>query len=193
MPKWIRQSLVALISVITLGIVTPAQANVLLYPPSREDDSSIPTRAAVVQQKESVFEEQETRERFLDMAIREAEQKSFEKFGQKIGPVIEDEFRQLILPNIEAAIAEIAEQYPEEKLDSLAISEEPGGGYSEKIFHITGEDHQDLIRFHVRREQPPKEGFRFNFHYHTHHDQFQEHHELGSIYWNKNTPPKWRS
>ncbi|MFL6556465.1 MAG: YpjP family protein, partial [Bacillus sp. (in: firmicutes)] len=25
------------------------------------------------------------------------------------------------------------------------------------------------------------------------HDDFQIHHELGSIYWAKNTPPKWMS
>ncbi|MEW8987992.1 MAG: YpjP family protein, partial [Bacillus sp. (in: firmicutes)] len=86
------------------------------------------------------------------------------------------------------------EQYPEEDLVHLAISEEPGKGKSEKIFHIKDEKTgEDVIRFHVRRDQPPHEGYWFNFHYHTHHDEYQTHHDLGSIYWAKNTPPNWMS
>ncbi|WP_071459897.1 YpjP family protein [Bacillus massilinigeriensis] len=193
MRTWIRKILVVFVSALTLGLVTPAQANVLLSPPSRGEESPSQNRSAAVEQKTLLFEGKGIRDKFLNHAIMEAEQQSFEKFGKRIGPVIEDEFRQAILPNIEAAIAEFSQQYPEEKLESLTISEEPGGGYSEKIFHIKGEEMQDLIRFHVRRENPPKEGFWFNFHYHVHQDNFQEHHNLGSIYWDKNTPPKWRS
>ena len=63
-----------------------------------------------------------------------------------------------------------------------------------KIFHVynrlTGED---LLRFHVRRDHPPQDGYWFNFHYHTAEDGFQSHHELGSIYWDRNTPPDWMS
>jgi hypothetical protein len=98
----------------------------------------------------------------------------------------------VILPNIEKAIQEVAVQFPEESLANLKVTETPGGGLSEKIFHITNSKaNEDVIRFHVRRDHPPQQGYWFNFHYHTHHDNFQAHHELGSIYWNKNTPPKW--
>ncbi|MED4798110.1 YpjP family protein, partial [Priestia megaterium] len=51
----------------------------------------------------------------------------------------------------------------------------------------------DLIRFHVRRENPPKDGYWFNFHYHAAADNFQKHYDLGKIYWNRNMPPKWFS
>ena len=68
--------------------------------------------------------------------VKKAEEQSFVKFGTKIKPVIEDEFKEVILPNIEKVIAEVAAQYPEEDLSQLIISEMPSGGTSEKIFHI---------------------------------------------------------
>ncbi len=52
---------------------------------------------------------------------------------------------------------------------------------------------KDLIRFHVRTENRPGEGYYYNFHYHTAEDQFATHHNLGDVYWSKNTPPKWLS
>jgi hypothetical protein len=137
--------------------------------------------------------EEDIRESFMERVMKQAEEQSLEKFGTRIGPVIEDEFRQIILPNIEQAIVTVAEQFPEEELANLAISEAPGGGLSEKIFHIYGHDQKDIIRFHVRRDRPPHEGYWFNFHFHTYHDSFQTHYDLGSIYWAKNTPPKWRT
>lgn len=134
------------------------------------------------------------RDAFINDMVKQAESQAYIKFGAKIKPVIEDEFREIILPNIEKAIEEIALQFPEEDLSQLVITEMPGGGQSEKIFHIMNQQtKQDIIRFHVRRDHPPQTGFTFNFHYHTAHDQFQFHHELGVIYWDKNTPPKWMS
>ena len=56
---------------------------------------------------------------------------------QKISNVIEEEFCDVILPNIEAAIQMTVTQFPEEALANLTITESPGGGVSEKIFHIT--------------------------------------------------------
>ena len=61
---------------------------------------------------------------------------------------------------------------PEESLQSLAISK-PAGGNNEKIFHVydtkTG---NDLLRFHVRRDHPPQDGYYFNFHYHRFDDGY---------------------
>ena len=75
----------------------------------------------------------------------------------------------------------MAAQYPEEDLSQLIVSEVPSGGTSERIFHILNKQtNTDVIRFHVRRDHPPKEAFAFNFHYHTDQDQFQTHHDLGS-------------
>ena len=98
----------------------------------------------------------------------------------------------MILPKIEVALEEMASQFPDEQLQSLTISEKPSGGRSEKIFHIYDtESGKDIIRFHVRQDHIPLEGYWFNFHYHTYHDSFSAHYELGSIYWDTNTPPKW--
>jgi hypothetical protein len=191
MPNWLRKSLVIIISILTFGMVSPHQASGFLSLETRNGDKSGNVQASIIESEEIETEEEDLRASFVDRVMKEAEQQSLEKFGARIGPVIEDEFRQLILPNIETVIASVAEQFPEEELTSLAITEVPGGGLSEKIFHIVGEGNKDIIRFHVRRDRPPHEGYWFNFHYHTHHDQFQTHYELGSIFWAKNTPPKW--
>ncbi|RSD26297.1 YpjP family protein [Mesobacillus subterraneus] len=194
MPAWLRKSLVVMISIFTFGMVSPAQANVLLNTTNTDrTERSSSAETAFIDTYEAPVDEEVEREKFVYRTMMEAEQQSFQKFGAKIGPVIEDEFRQSILPNIEKAIEMVAAQYPGEQLNSLRITEMPSGGESEKIFHIIGEDGKDIIRFHVRRDQPPKEGFWFNFHYHTYHDNFQTHYELGTIFWAKNTPPKWRS
>jgi len=192
MPLWLRNSLVVLITIITFGLVSPAQASELLSIDPKDTDRadtyenvSIPT--------DHLTTSQETHESFVSRMMKEAEEQSLEKFGTRIGPVIEDEFREIILPNMEAAIATVSEQFPEEALVNLEVTEVPGGGFSEKIFHIVNEQKSDIIRFHVRRDNPPQEGYWFNFHYHTYHDQFQTHYELGTIYWDKNTPPKWKS
>ncbi|WP_404322328.1 YpjP family protein [Cytobacillus firmus] len=195
MPNWLRKSFVVLVTILTFGLVTPSQA--FLYENTNQLKAS---RASDVENSEKgaeLAEEENSnfdKENFIRQMLVEAETQSYEKFGAKIGPVIEGEFNEVILPEIEKAIQEVAVQFPEESLAQLKVTETPGGGLSEKIFHITNSmTDEDVIRFHVRRDHPPQQGYWFNFHYHTHHDQFQAHHELGSIYWNKNTPPKWMS
>ncbi len=78
-----------------------------------------------------------TTDTFITYAMQEAEKQSMQKFGTKIGPVIEDEFKDVILPKIEEAIAELANDVPEESLQSLSISQKPAGGNNEKIFTFT--------------------------------------------------------
>jgi hypothetical protein len=195
MPKWLRKSLLVLVTVVTFGMVTP-QA-LLAENPNDDKQSKRNIYESNPQiQEETTFDAEEISERdqFIKQMAKEAEVQSFVKFGSKIKPVIEDEFKEIILPNIETVIAEITAQYPEEDLSQLVVSEVPSGGTSERIFHILNKKtNLDVIRFHVRRDHPPKEAFAFNFHYHTDHDQFQTHHDLGIIYWDKNTPPKWMS
>ena len=193
MPAWLRKSLVVVISMVTFGMVSPAQVNGFLTTTSERSEKSTAAETSFIDSLDVPLDEEAEREMFIHRTMMEAEQQSFQKFGAKIGPVIEDEFRQSILPNIEKAIEMVAFQFPGEKLNSLRITEIPGGGESEKIFHIIGDNGKDIIRFHVRRDQPPKDGFWFNFHYHTYHDTFQTHYELGRIFWAKNTPPKWKS
>ncbi|NYE04700.1 hypothetical protein F4694_001449 [Bacillus niacini] len=197
MNKWIRKSFVVLVSLLTFGLITPTQLinNVNAEKPTERDT----IEAALLRgyaQENSFFETEEVvdKQKFLEELIKQAELQSYQKFGTRIKPVIENEFREIIMPNIEKALQETAAQFPAEDLLNLAITETPGKGQSEKIFNIkNSETNMDVLRFHVRRDNPPQAGYWFNFHYHTYHDGFQSHHELGSIYWDKNTPPKWMS
>ena len=195
MPNWFRKTLVALITVFTFGLVTPPS---ILLDNAKAADK--PTSTAGQQSLESTsYTYEETNDRlttdtFITYAMQEAEKQSMQKFGTKIGPVIEDEFKDVILPKIEEAIAELASDVPEDSLQSLAISQKPAGGNNEKIFHVYDtKSGNDLLRFHVRRDHPPQDGYYFNFHYHSFDDVYSGHHELGNIYWNTNVPPKWLS
>ncbi|MBU8878961.1 YpjP family protein [Bacillus sp. FJAT-29790] len=201
MPKWLRKSFVVMVTILTFGLVTPSQA--FLYDqsssvknPKRDIIESSPDDRSEISPSSTRSEGNGylNKDEFVTQMLLEAETLSYAKFGAKIRPVIENEFSDVILPNIEKAIQEIATQYPEEDLVSLAVTENPGRGQSEKIFNIKNEKtNEDIIRFHVRRDNPPQQGYWFNFHYHTYHDQFQSHHALGTIYWDKNTPPNWMS
>lgn len=199
MPKWLQKSIVVLISVLTFGLVSPPQA--LLFDKGADDKTvgrNTLEETAEIASNPGIFESEENlqsnKEKWVQFLVEEAESQTLVKFGQKIKPIIEDEFRQVILPNVEKVINLVAEQYPEEDLVHLAVTEVPGKGKSEKIFHVSDQKNgMDVIRFHVRRDHPPQQGYWFNFHYHTHHDKFQAHHDLGAIYWAKNTPPNWMS
>lgn len=193
MNKWLRKSFVVMVSLMTFGLITPAQIGVLdRVKADNEASEREQAKTEPILAESSQSEEVASRDKIIEHMIKIAEERSYEKFGAKIKPVIENEFREIILPNVEKAIAETATQFPDEDLANLAISEQPGAGHSEKIFNIkNGQTGKDVIRFHVRRDNPPQSGYWFNFHYHTFNDNFQEHHHLGSIYWDKNTPPKW--
>ncbi|KAA9021684.1 YpjP family protein [Niallia endozanthoxylica] len=192
MPKWLRKSLLLVVTVATFGLVTPQ--GLLTDSPNEDKHSKRDAYETNPSNSEEYFETEDVSERdkFINEMVRVAEEQSFVKFGTRIKPVIQDEFREFILPSMEKAIAEVALQYPDEELSQLIVSEVPSGGVSERIFHIMdNQTNQDVIRFHVRRDHPPQEEYMFNFHYHTSHDQFQAHHHLGIINWDKNTPPKW--
>ena len=194
MNKWLRKSLFVVVSILTFGLVSPAQLNNYANAEKPSEWDSVEASPATANFVSPVKEEDFNREEYLETLARHAEEQSYQKFGAKIKPVIENEFREVILPKIEIAIAETAAQFPDEDLKNLSITEQPGGGQSEKIFNVKNSiSGSDILRFHVRRDNPPQDGYWFNFHYHTYHDDFQAHHELGAIYWAKNTPPKWMS
>ena len=199
MPKWVRKALVVTFTIFTFGLITPPPA--LTMEDVKSDDSTNGNHIESVKESQSLYtiehkqiKTEDPKLKFLKDTLAQAELQSFEKFGTKIAPVIENEFTSIILPKVESVISIVSEQFPEDAFDNLQITEQPPGGISEKIFHIfdrtTG---KDVVRFHVRRDNRPKEGYWFNFHYHTYVDNFQEHHQLGDIYWDKNTPPQWLS
>jgi len=132
-----------------------------------------------------------------DYIIQDLTEKAKEQALMKLGPRIfeqvEDEFIDEILPNIEAVLVSYLQEAKDE-LPYFSITEQPTSGLGERIFHIY--DHrteEDVIRFHVRRENRPLEGYWFNFHYHVSDDNFEKHYDIGEIYWDKNIPPKWMS
>jgi hypothetical protein len=195
MNKWLRKTLVVMVSILTFGLISPSQLMNNINAGKLSDRDVFETNGSmnsIAQSTAFLDDSDESNDQYLEELMKQAETQSYQKFGVKIKPAIEDEFRDLILPNIEKAIEETAARFPKEDLKNLTISELPGSGYTEKIFHVKNRiTNEDILRFHVRRDHPPQAGFWFNFHYHTIFDGYQIHHDLGSIYWDKNTPPKW--
>ncbi|WP_180316710.1 YpjP family protein [Shouchella shacheensis] len=124
--------------------------------------------------------------------LDEATKQGLQKFGTGIASRIESSYKDQIIPALGDAVEKILVNYDPTTLEELAVSKAPAAGRGEKIMHIynsaTGED---LLRFHVRLDRPPKRGHYFQFHYHLNEDLFLEHFALGSIYWGKDEPPRF--
>ena len=195
MIKWLQKGLIVAVALLTFGVITPAHdiwsgfqdKNDMKHAEGPIDDSTFQVAIAdplVELQVESIE----------DTFVSSARELSYEKFGDKIGPVIANEFDEVIFPKIDEVIRLTLNEANDLHKKRLAISERPTGNYSEKIFHVFDEKtREDLIRFHVRTDKRPLDGYFFNFHYHLATDEFTAHHTLGDIYWSKNTPPKWLS
>ncbi|KKI88696.1 hypothetical protein WQ54_29730 [Bacillus sp. SA1-12] len=197
MNKWLRKSLFIMFSIATFGLVTPPASLAVQEKPAEDTVSKSPLKDESVDQSAAASIEVEqlppSKDQVISTILLEAEEKSYSKFGDKISVVIEDEFKEVIFPKMEEIITYYLNVEDDELFQQLAVSK-PSGGTSEKIFHIYNtETGEDVLRFHVRRENRPLEGYWFNFHYHTYHDSFQSHKDLGSIFWDKNTPPNWMS
>jgi hypothetical protein len=197
MKSWWQKSLMIAVAVLTLGVITP---NHMIWETLLDEKSGFKSHETGTDNKQYTYEwidlseYYDTGQTVLNSFYQLSEEQAYIKFGSRIGPVIQDQFQTAILPNIQQAIDMHLGNLGAEKLNRLAISEKPAGDYSEKIFHIYDtETNKDEIRFHVRTEKKPQEGYSFNFHYHLAEDNFQKHFALGDIYWSKNTPPKWLS
>lgn len=197
MKNWWQKSLMITVAVLTLGAISP---NHLIWESLLDEKGQPKSHAAESDNKQYIYdwvdpsEFYDTGDSFIHSVYQSAEEQSYLKFGSRIGPVIQDEFQTMILPNIQRAIDVHLANLDTGKLKKLAISEKPSGDYAEKIFHVYNtETNKDEIRFHVRTENKPQLGYSFNFHYHLAEDDFQKHITLGDIYWSKNTPPKWLS
>lgn len=191
MKKWIQKFLVSAVAVVTLGVITPSHTiwnNILSDEQASAKSQNIGEDTQHSTYIESTFEESTQPE--VDLIV-EAKEQAYQKFGSRIGPKIQEDFDTHIFPKIQEAIDQTVTNA---EVKQLAITENPSGNYSEKMFNIYDEQTgKDLIRFHVRTENRPGEGYYYNFHYHTAEDQFATHHNLGDVYWSKNTPPKWLS
>lgn len=194
--NWWQKSLVIAVALATFGVISPNHAiweNFL-------DEKDQPKAAAAnyISPYEAEWADPSeywvTDEMILESMHQSAEEQAYVKFGTRIGPVIKPDFDAVIFPKILQAIDEHTAFLDSQHLRRLSVSENPSGNHSEKIFHIyNSENGEDLLRFHVRTEKKPLEGYSFNFHYHAAADNFETHHSVGDIYWSKNTPPKWLS
>lgn len=195
MIKWFQKILIVAVALLTFGVITPAHD---IWSGFQEKSDSKhaegPSDNEVIQIGLTDLQLEEQSDSLEETFISSAKNLSYEKFGRKIGPVIADEFDEVIFPKIDEAIRMTLNEANDLHKKRLAISERPAGNYSEKIFHVYDKETRvDLIRFHVRTDKRPQDGYFFNFHYHVSDDKFTTHHVLGEIYWSKNTPPKWLS
>lgn len=199
MRKWIQKTIVIAVALLTFGAISPnheiwTTLQEKVHPKQTEDPSRLADYAIGLDDPVYADDGDTYADPSEDSLVVSAKEMAYTKFGSKIGPVIGDEFDEVIFPKIEEAIQMTLLNSEDLHKRKLAISERPGGDYSEKIFNVYDMDtRKDLIRFHVRTDKRPQDGYFFNFHYHVADDGFVTHHTIGDIYWSKNTPPKWLS
>src|SRR5690625_1949995 len=208
MKLWFRKLSVVLITIMTLGLYVPpaildmeAEENKdsLSSKADISDDTVHPATEVQAEEADHVAQYNVTYETFdndyyLHMLTEKVTEQVVTKLGPKIGERVENDVLETILPNIEDVLKTVLTDSEDDVLPYYGITEEPTRGLGEKIFHVYNhQTDEDIARFHVRRDNRPLEGYWFNFHYHLSDDNFEEHHELGEIYWDKNIPPKWMS
>lgn len=204
MKTWFRKLSVILITIMTLGLYVPPTT---LDMEAEDNKDTFSSRAninndAILPATEIQAEEIDhidsydnlNNDDYLHMLTEKATEQIVTKLGPKIVDRIENDVLDTILPSIEEVLKTVLAESGEDELPYYGITEEPTRGLGEKIFHVYNhQTNEDIARFHVRRDNRPLEGYWFNFHYHLNDDGFEEHHELGEIYWDKNIPPRWMS
>jgi hypothetical protein len=195
----LRRFLVTLIAIFTFGFIIPDFG---IYQKTEEikpntigvDEQKEITEAR--ESKDSIADEvtkSEVVERLLANTYVKANEITKRKFGNVIEARVGDSFEEEILPKIVETVKQASESFDIGTIQNLNFTMNPPGGLTETIFNVYDErTGNDVLRFHVRRENPPKQGHFFSFHYHTKMDSFENHYELGKLYWDKNTPPKWK-
>lgn len=196
MKKWLQKSLMVSVAFLTFGMITPMHEIWDNFNNHKDTNEALPiqhyTEVAEAATLDVITDEQpiDVEQQLMDMA----KEQSYVKFGTRIAPKIADDFDAYIFPKMQEAISMTCARLGDEALQNIVFTEQPSGGYAEKIFNISDAvTKKDIIRFHVRTENRPSDGFYYNFHYHTADDNFVTHYNLGDIYWSKNTPPKWLS
>ncbi|WP_078553352.1 YpjP family protein [Bacillus alkalicellulosilyticus] len=204
---WLKRATLVTTAIVTLGLTMPVgitKAHETDHSPASK--SELPDKPKKIQLQQSygyidpAFDEGLTykdvfkTDAFLQETIQHAYLQGLLKFGPKISERIASDYEESILPKFYDVIENITQDVDPEDLHFIKVSNTPAGGNGEKIMHVYDErDGNDIVRFHVRRENPPRQGYWFDFHYHMKDDNFEEHYNLGKIYWDKNTPPLWQA
>ncbi|BBN98366.1 YpjP family protein [Sporolactobacillus terrae] len=205
--QWIKKGLVTLVAVLTFGLITPA-------PPAHDLDKqndqqnlheSETARTSTHEQNAQQSEQSDDSWRSSNEKMqlikglsayvsREALTQGKQKFGTRIGEKLSDPYITEVVPVFINAVKEISMARDKTWIRSLDITHAPAAGYGERIIHVYNTlSGQEVAKLHVRRNHPPQAGYAFQFHYHTVLDGFKDHHEIKTIYWGKNMPPKWRN
>lgn len=189
--EWIKKSIIITVALLTFGLISPDHLIWEHLLDNKNPEKSFHSNVNNIDYEQVEIDEGLALTDSISTAARE---QSYIKFGERIGPVIQNEFDEIIFPRIQEVIDTTVAKMAQDKVINLAITEQPSGEYHEKIFNIyNNETRKDLIRFHVRTDKKPQDGYYFNFHYHLAEDKYSKHYALGEIYWSKNTPPKWLS
>lgn len=197
MKRWMRKIAVVMVAIMTFGFYVPPGLNVEVEAEDNKNTLSHPdvkeTAAPVLEVPDDHgVDPAQHEDDCLPAFAHQAKEQTRLKLGPRIMTQLDERFMDAILLNIEDTLETLLSEIPEENHAYLRLTEAPADGLGEKIFHIyNAETNEDVIRFHVRRDHRPWEGYWFNFHYHTQDDNFEGHHEIGEIFWDKNMPPKW--
>ena len=155
LPIWMKKSVVILLSISTLGLVSPNDfywfGEAKAQPENENSHENAITAPTIFIDQKSIdeVEEIDERARLLEEMYEKAEQNSYIKFGDRIGPRIEEEFATVILPKIEEAIAAYINECPDEELPYIAITENPASGLGERIFNIYNNKTKENLILHI--------------------------------------------
>lgn len=205
MKPLMRRIFVVLISLLTLGMYVPPTQIDTDAAEKKEitdrtiNETSLTSSSGFLTEEELKFDDEEwdkplTTEELIEAMTEQAKTQTLAKMGPRIIEKVDDDMTATILPKIEEVMEDILSSAETEEVPYFEITEEPTAGYGEKIFNIYNRHtDEEIARFHVRRDKRPGDGYWFNFHYHLSKDHFMNHYEIGEVYWEKNTPPKWMS
>lgn len=197
MSIWVKKLFVAVITVVTLGFYVPP---IDIDTSNESDNKEIESEKKQVEENtvEIVYADPslnvESAYDPLGDLVDHAKAQTLQKLGPRITAQLDREVTTEILPEMEQVITDILVKMDYENLTYVELIETATPGYGENIFDLYDVINDQVVaKFHVRRDNRPQEGYWFNFHYHEALDNFEVHHEIGEVYWSKNTPPKWMS
>ncbi|TSB46977.1 YpjP family protein [Alkalicoccobacillus porphyridii] len=210
MIAWMKRLFLVASAILTLGLVDfeePAQT-LSLFTATKSSDEPKDNKSFVYKIDESDYalfhsvlpasvtqyvhyDDEQARLLAKSLAILAKEQ-GFHKFGEVISDRIGRDFERTVLTSLEPVLARLVTDLSVDQQRQIDVTEQPSSKKGEKILHVfSKETGEDMLRFHVRRDQPPKQGHWFNFHYHIASDNYEHHYPLATIYWGKDVPPSW--